>query len=373
MNWLAGAALGGIVGLIAQVAALTVSQRYADRVRRTVRHFRFRWIHNEKATLRIRPRSASVLPEYFNEAGSEKLDIAVYELSLRPRIPLMDLLYFEYLKLRLTQHSIQRLFIVPWSGNGDSSAVEHAEQELTSNLNRIFGTSWSQVTLINSAKLSALSSELLENNFMSSLEALGDSSFLAECSRVMGHRFKSYHDINQGHPEALQARSLVEHAIRGWLIYRYLERNLLEDDGRSTLAVGSLIWERELSKLLLLRNLQLSKHNIRLGLMLGKSVTFRRKWHRSALPTYESSTTIEIFAPPSDLLNKCTTKSVPELSTTNDVVGAILRANHYELDFGHTASPGLLPFSNPHHNLGRQGLITYHGLMALRRMYGLDQ
>jgi hypothetical protein len=372
MSWLVGAVLGGIVGLIAQTVAVLVSQRYADRMRRTVRYFRFRWAHGSKPSRSIRPRPASVLPEYFNETGPDKLDMAVYELSLRPRVPLMDLLYFEYLKLRLAQQSIQQLFVVPWSGNGDSATVQQAEQELAANLHRIFGTSWNKVTLVSAADLSLLSSDLLEDNFMSSLEALGDSTFLADCSRIMGYHFKSYHDINQGHPESLQARSLVEHAIRGWLIYRYLEHAVLEDDQRSDLAIGSLVWERELSKLLLLRNLQISRHDIRASLMLGKSVAFRQGWHRKPLPNYQSFNTIEIFAEASDIFSKCGTKSVAELSTTNDVVRAILHANNYELDFAHTVGPDFQRSGDSHRHLGRQGFTTYDGLMDLRRMYGLE-
>jgi hypothetical protein len=365
MNWLVGAILGGIVGLIAQAVAMTISRRYADGTRKAMRHLRLKWGQAGRGTQATRSRPAAVLPEYFREAGPDTIDIAIFELSLRPRIPLMDLLYFEYLKSRLFRGSIDRLVVAPWSGN-DNTPGQRAEHELAANLQKVFGKTWSKVTLVTSADLAGLSAELLSYEFMKSLEALGDSSFLAQISSAVGYRVKSYRDINSGHPEALPARSLIEHAIRGWLMYKYLDRHIFDDDSGKMIAVGILIWERELAKLLLPRNLQLSGHRIHPGLMLGRSITYRKGFRRVPMPNYESASAIEIFASADDLRAKCAAKSTSELSTTNDVVEAILAENRYGLDLAYSRASSLLDSE-----LTRSAETTYHSILTLRRMYGL--
>lgn len=361
--------LGAILSLIAEALAVRISSRYAE----WVASLRRRWASRlgRDANPVHHPREADVLTKYFKEIGPRHLDVAVYELSLRPKIPLMDLLYLEYLKQRLENGTVGRVYVVPWSGNQDSDEHRDAETLLKCNLERVFGSSFPKITILFSSDLAPLSSQLLADDFFAQLEALGDSDFLRECSRTMGYRFKSYHDINSGHPEALQARSLVEHSIRGWLIFRYLIGATLEvAPGSTSLSIGSLMWERELSKLLLLRNLEARLPDARFGLMLGKSVTYRSGVKRIPLPTYQEA--LEIFVDLDELAEKCSSKTVSELAVVTGIVSAIIESNRSP------DSPISLMTSGRHQaksssgvSLERHALTAFQHVCTLRQLYGV--
>jgi hypothetical protein len=363
--------LGAILSLIAQALAVRISPRYAKWVAWLRRRWAFR--RGRDANPVHHPREADVLPKYFKEAGPRQLDVAVYELSLRPKIPLMDLLYLEYLKQRLENGTVGRVYVVPWSGNQDSDEHRDAETLLRCNLERVFGTSFPKITILFSSDLAPLSNDLLADDFFGQLEALGDSDFLRECSLTMGHRFKSYHDINSGHPEALQARSLVEHSIRGWLIFRYLIGMKLEvAPGSKSPSIGVLMWERELTKLLLLRNLETRLPDARFGLMLGKSVTYRTGMRRVPLPTYQGGETLEIFVDLDELAEKCSTKTVSELAVVTEIVSAILEVNRSP------DSPISLMTSGHHTaksssgvSLEKHAQTAFQHVCTLRQLYGV--
>jgi len=372
VSWLVGAILGGIVGLMAQVVVIAVSRRYKEATRRVFRRVFLRW---EREDGQIKPRLASAFPEFFKEAGAETLDIAIYELSLRPTVPIIDLLYFEYLKARIARGAITQALVVPWSGSNSTEELRQRERQLRDNLTRVFGFSLvSRITIVGSSELRDLSSDLLEDQFLSSLEALGDSVFLAQCSRAMGHRFRSYHDINKGHPETLQARSLVEHSMRGWLIYRYLERTALATRPTGRLSVGTLLWENEMSKLLLLRNIQMARPEIKVGLMLGKSVRFRSGLRQLPIPTYQGTSALGVFASRDELMRRVSVKTDAELAVTAEVLRAISDANGWNLDLALSAAR----VADVSDALRQQQVSRHAGMVMarltnLRHMYGIKE
>jgi predicted outer membrane lipoprotein len=140
--WILGLVLAAIFGVIAEKIVERFGERYEKkyepRMGRWARRIAFFWRSSaSKSGYSIRPRDAPIFGQYFKEAGAETLDVAIYELSLRPKIPLMDLLYFEYLKQRMSHESIGNLIVVPWNGRGSEETVLAGERELKDNLQRI--------------------------------------------------------------------------------------------------------------------------------------------------------------------------------------------------------------------------------------------
>lgn len=299
---------------------------------------------HQLATLRVRMKAASetrrgrvpslggsmpapgkILPDYFRQQEDE-VDLAIYELSLRPDIPIMDLLYIEYLRARVENGSIARVVIVPWSGWRDEQNND-GENRIKEHLGNIFGAHFDRVTIVTAAMLQEQANAVFENEFFKQVGNLGNSEFLRTASSVMGFNFRSYHDINQGHPESHQARSIVEHTVRGWLIYKYVEKTFINSPTPPK-RIGSLMWERELTKLLLLSNIVANHKTIDCSLMLGASVTYRRWLKRIPLPTYESSNTIMVFGDYNAQVPVIAKKKRAELRKTNAVLCSILASQN---------------------------------------------
>ncbi|WP_404353077.1 hypothetical protein LG324_09525 [Phycicoccus jejuensis] len=256
----------------------------------------------------------------------------VYELSLRPLIPLMDLLYFEYLRRRLEVGTVKKVVVVPWSGWSRSDENLQKEHDLLQNLKIVFGEEFGRVKVLSGADFQPYAKSLLREEFFDSLESLGRSEFLRSSSRIMGYPFRSYHDINSGHPESVQSRSLVEHSLRGWLVLKYLQDNELQSG--DIRCIGALMWERELTKLLLLKNLEAST-GVRPALLLGKSITFWQSG-RKPIPTFESEA-IEVFGDFDEQVTKLTRKSIAELARTRELLEAILESRAFELTLRESA------------------------------------
>lgn len=271
-------------------------------------------------------RPSATMPKYFREAGPSRFDIVVYELSVRPHLPVMDLLYFEYLRSCLEAGTIETVYVVPWNGYTVQTEATVADAEmalLTRNLTSVFGGQWAKVEVVFGGELSRFNDTLLSRDFFDSLERLGDSQFLGLASRLLNTKFKTIRDINSGHPEKTRPRALVEHSIRGWLIYNFLlEERLRELRPDQSCNIGSLMWERELVKTLLLRNVQ--DQGAHWGMLVGASIGYRKRGRRQPLPTFEAATSIEVFGDFDEQVRKLETKSLAELRQTRKVMRTIL-------------------------------------------------
>lgn len=282
------------------------------------------WRQSDASSVLNPMRCSDTLPRYFKQQRGT-VDVMIYELSLRPNIPIMDLLYMEYLRDRLEKDSIDRVFIFPWSGWRESGE-DSREQLFVKNARSVFGAALSKrVTIVTSSDLQANVQAVFDNSFFDQVAKLGNSVFLKRASTLMGYRFRSYHDINQGHPETHQARSIVEHTIRGWLIYKYLEKsNVLKAHSSNRLQVASLVWERELTKLLLLTNLRENhRDEVDCSLVVCSTVGFRKGLKRIPLPTFGENA-IEVFGDEREINRVLATKNGRELRVLCSVLRDIL-------------------------------------------------
>lgn len=309
------------------------------------------------------PRAGDVLPDFFRQQEGH-VDLAIYELSLRPDIPVMDLLYLEYLRARLEDGSIDRVVIVPWSGWRDESNSD-GEYRVSDHLRQVFGRHLASVTIVTAAMLQEHADSVFQNEFFEQVGNLGNSNFLRTASLLMGYRFRSYHDINQGHPESHQARSIVEHTVRGWLIYKYIEQKFINSPTPPR-RIGSLLWERELTKLLLLSNIVANHEAVDCSLVLGGSVTYRHRLKQVPLPTFASDA-ISVFGDPDALRVIISKKTPAELRKTNEVLCKILESRRGLRDL-----PG---WGESHEKISENGLhgdalAVTRSLRRVRSMYG---
>lgn len=313
-----------------------------------------------------RPSPGTVLPGYFRQQEPQ-VDLVIYELSLRPNMPVLDLLYFEYLRSRLADGSIKKAVIVPWSGWRDETNTE-AERKIQRNIASVFGRLAEHVTVVTADMLQEHAGSVFENHFFEVVGNLGNSEFLRNASAVMGYRFRSYHDINQGHPETHQARSIVEHTVRGWLIAKYIECEHLEKpDGPRK--VASIMWERELTKLLLLRNLLETHPELECSLILGASVNYRRRMRSHPVPTFVD-TALTVFGDAGQQFDLIRRKSHAELRRTNQVLMDILSTRS---GLGDMTMWGADLHAIPDRRLRGDAKATMTSLRRIRALYGAGE
>jgi hypothetical protein len=314
---------------------------------------------------RLAPKPGDVFPQYFRQQG-DNVDLAIYELSLRPDVPIMDLLYLEYLRARLAKGTIGEVLVVPWSGWRDENNSV-GERRIRENVNVVFGHQNSRVTVVTASMLQEHAGSVFENHFFDQVGSLGNSDFLRNASAVMGYRFRSYHDINQGHPETHQARSIVEHTVRGWLIAKYVEANHLTGSNTPR-RIGSLMWERELTKLLLLRNLLAHHPEIECSLMLGTSVSYRDGLKRKPIPTYQG-TAITIFGDQDAQWRLLAGKGKGELQRTSQILADILSERAGLSDITVWGSGGEMARNSA--GLHGEALAVAEALSRVRALYGV--
>lgn len=169
--------IGAILGAIFSVLAQLLWDSHLSRRLRAWRS-RFRSARDTRrgrapSIGRSRPVAGSVLPEYFRQQ-EDQVDLAIYELSLRPKIPVMDLLYIEYLRGRLEDDSIGEVVIVPWSGWRDERN-DDGESHIQSHLARVFGKYSDRVTVVTASMLQEQADSVFENHFF---EQVGNLSTL---------------------------------------------------------------------------------------------------------------------------------------------------------------------------------------------------
>ncbi|MCR6487203.1 hypothetical protein M8542_30675 [Amycolatopsis sp. OK19-0408] len=364
---------GGITILVGAIVGVVVQKTWDNHLGRAIpvwrKNIRSRVDSARGRTLEVglaKPTVGDVLPQYFRRQEPQ-VDLVIYELSLRPNVPVMDLLYFEYLRSRLANGSIKEAVIVPWSGWRDDTHAE-AERKVQRNIESIFGRHAQRVTVVTAEMLQQHAGSVFENHFFEMVGNLGNSDFLRNASAVMGYRFQSYHDINQGHPETHQARSIVEHTVRGWLIAKYVEAEHLANSGDSR-RVASIMWERELTKLLLLRNLLESHPDLECSLILGASVSYRRRLRSHPVPTFVDSA-ITIFGDLDDQITRIRRKSHAELRRTNRVLTDILSTRS---GLGDMTGWGANIENRPDLHLSGDGMATLRSILRFRSLYGFSE
>ena len=80
------------------------------------------------------------LSQYFRLLGDVKsMDFLIYQLGLRPLIPVVDLLYFEYIKLLLKNNTnIKKVFVFPTPDLSWDEQDQKTYNTFENNLSRIF-------------------------------------------------------------------------------------------------------------------------------------------------------------------------------------------------------------------------------------------
>jgi len=264
--------------------------------------------------------------EYFFIVGKSNIDYCVYQSGLRPYIPLIDLLYLEYLKYLLKKEVIKKLLIFPSVDLSFSDQDVEAFKFLEDRIKSIFKETINSIDIIDpfEQKTNVPSVSLLSNEFLKTLQYVSSKDFLKFIRERLGLEIKDYTEFNRYHPEELKLVSIFVHLVRCYIIWnKFLSIGLLKNNEHVNL--GFLIWETEVDKLGLFHKLATGNKKITLTAMLGKSCMVNRN---KPVPVFREGETINFFEEEPVIVKKLLQKNKTEIKIYENILLTILKENY---------------------------------------------
>jgi hypothetical protein len=272
-------------------------------------------------------RSELNFSKYFVTHGSEVVDYVVYQLGLRPSIPIVDLLYLEFLHHLLINRSVtNKVIIYPVpdlsAPLGETGEVEYIE--FKKNVLSVFKSYEDQVTVLSHLPILPDVKELLSSSFLNTVRYIGSEQYIKKVKRITKTEIKNYAHFNKHHPKELRLVNLFVHTMRGWISLRKLESVIDLHDG---LRIGYLIWETELDKLgQFMCFLENKRMNVNCSIFMGKTLCAKGR----PLPVFDCNKTLDIFCSESVIVNLVSHVSNKAARKYIEILQVILKQNYSE-------------------------------------------
>jgi hypothetical protein len=371
----------GVAGWLAVVVGLLVAAALTgqyDSVKaklflKKLRDYATRDILENRKAPKARGRPVKDIRSLFSKLPDIKLDYVIYQMGIRPRIPLMDCIYHLYLKSLLKEGKIAKVVII---ATQDLSSPEQKDLELFSrNTKSIYGE---YAKYINISFLSAddatLASKLLTEDFNNAVKHIEDAEFVQSWKRRLDLKDKVtkkaivnlLHPIpgnigkilNDGNPlnwtTTIRNQSglynIVHHINRTWIICCSLERIIPEliSDTKSNLAIGSIFWEIEIAKLGMIDAYIKQKTGFLHYPILGSTVAHSDG--KTAIPTHKHNEAICIHDDIASLIEKMGRKSKIDRESHVSLLGLIAQEFSVEKTDENMTKAGRDKLENMSHN-----------------------
>lgn len=264
--------------------------------------------------------------DYFEVIGDPAIDYCVYQLGLRPLMPLIEILYFEYLNFLLRNDLVRKLIISPSVDLSQPVQDAGAFRLLKQRLELILGNYNGRFRLIDPLEQRAILSSvsLLSPDFLELVQYVGSGSFLSYIRNQLGLDVQSYAEFNRFHPEELRLVSVLVHLIQGYVVWQNLLSQELADINED-FNLGLLVWETGVDKLGLFHRLAVDRQSISLTVLLGKTCMIKRN---TPLPAFDSEESINLFDGIPETCRKLSRLNRPEVSVYEDILLTILLSNY---------------------------------------------
>jgi hypothetical protein len=270
------------------------------------------------AVLRGRPK----LSDFFRvNTGSSVIEYFVHQFGIRPHLPLLDVLYLEYLHHLLKTKKVRRILIYPTVDLTSSNQSTSGFGELAQRIRAIFGAEPESVEVFTPFHPRMLPNhELATPQFLEMLRYVGSEEHRRYLLLKHGLKVRSIDDFNKYHPKESRLVVLFTHIVGSWKILRDLEeRGFLHS------RLGFILWETEGDKLGVYRSMLHARADGELAVALGKTLFARR---RVPLPVAEFDSALCVFVDPSRQWRVLATSSKKALARYVAILRAILRDNY---------------------------------------------
>lgn len=276
---------------------------------------------------RIFARKEPSFDKYFVAHGDEVVDYVVYQLGLRPNIPIVDLLYLEFLHHMVMDGNVStKVLIYPVPDLsfplGETGEVEY--DEFKKNVNSVFKSCEDKITVLSHVPVVTDVEELLSPSFLNTVKYIGSDLYMKQVKRLTKTKLTNYNHFNMHHPKELRLVNLFVHTMRGWVSLRRLESIIKLRDG---LRIGYLIWETELDKLGQFMCFWENKGlNVSCSVYMGKTLCVNGR----PLPVFDCNKTLNMFCTEDNTINLVSQMSKRDARKYIEILQVILKQNYFE-------------------------------------------
>lgn len=280
-----------------------------------------------KNTGHLLSRSEFNFSKYFVTYGNEVVDYVVYQLGLRPSIPIVDLLYLEFLHYLLVKGYINRKVIIfpipdlsiPYDETGEVQ-FNHFKKNVLS----VFKTHRDRVTVLSYHPILPDVNEMFSPIFLHTLKYTGSEQYMNRVKRISKSAIKDITHFSKHHPKELRLVNLFVHAMRGWISLRKLESIIELQDG---LKIGILIWETGLDKLGQFMCFWENKGlNVSCSVYIGKTLCVKGR----PLPVFDNNNTLNMFCTEENTIKLVSQMSNRAAKKCIEILQVILKQNYLE-------------------------------------------
>jgi hypothetical protein len=246
-----------------------------------------------------------------------EIDILFYQLGLRKNLPVMDWLYFEYIKFLNRKNKIKELVIFP-----TIIIPQHDNdfKEFFKNVNKLFKGSEIKLTIIDPCQDNYFNGEnLISTEFIETLKYIGSKRYFDFLSENFGVKINSISDFNKFSPTEDKIMEIFLHICKSWSTINYLEKNI---DFSKSMKISIIFWEWEVEKLGVIKHYLEKKgeKNIKLYTISGKTQMLNKN---KPIPDIENKT-ICIFGDEKSTIMEAATKYKSFLKKYNSILRTVL-------------------------------------------------
>jgi hypothetical protein len=326
---------------------------------------------------------------FYISNGHNPTDLAVYQFGLRPNLPIPDILYLEVLKKMVKEKKIKKIAIFPTIDKSSLTQLKIDYTNFKNNIESVFCEHKNNIEFIDPFRKSELTStELIDKDFIDTLNYLNSTSFYNEVLKVSGQRIKGIQDFNKFHPKEKGVMTIVTHIFKAWEVREYL-LDFIKKSNNENMNIGFIFWKLEFDKWGIYSRTAKDEKINELTFLIGKTIYGRNNIFkkRKPIPVFVPNETIGVFDEKESIFEKIVRKhSKVHVSILIEIITAILKDNYQE-DF--TTVNDLLSdsqqkisslnasnipfgkiFSEVENNLSDNEKILFGLILKLRSKYG---
>lgn len=267
------------------------------------------------------------LSTFFTTIKSPKINYVIYQFGLRPYLPLIDILYLEYLHSLVKKGEIEKIIIFPSIDLSSPTQDGNAYTLLQENVKKIFKTFEARIIFNNPFTSHILSNrDLTSQEFLETIKYIGSTEYFNYLKTEWKSKVASYNDFNRYHPTDTRLLVTFTHLFWSWQVYKHLkEENIITRAGSSTLDLGFIFWETEVDKLGVFKKIAEDNSNVKLSIILGKTILDKKK---KPIPVFEPNFALNLFQKITTNFDKINNSPKNVIRKNISILEVILRDNY---------------------------------------------
>ena len=198
-----------------------------------------------------------------------EIDLFLFQLGIRKTLPIMDWLYFEYIKFINKNNKIKKLLIFPTVFTPTLEKSDDEFIEFSENINKIFKGSDIEINIINPKQDNYFKNDdFISEHFITTLKYIGSKEYFNYLKEDFKIKVTSITDFNKFRPVDDKVLNIFIQIYKSWFIVNYLNENINLNE---SINISSIFWEWEVEKLGVIKYYSSKKNNIIFYPVLGKT------------------------------------------------------------------------------------------------------